>query len=143
MFQERIIIIKHRFYSGSEEKYATTNFDFYTQVVEYSNNIDISGTYTTPDEEEGLLPCTPGTLDFGVLVDYGFFQYPSGAFVMYEIGDYLVGDGYAGLTLTKEADGTYTINMAAMMSSEGDMELFMGVTGLEIEIVDATAEEED
>lgn len=130
-------------YSGSEEKYATTNFDFYTQVVEYSNNIDISGTYTTPDEEEGLLPCTPGTLDFGVLVDYGFFQYPSGAFVMYEIGDYLVGDGYAGLTLTKEADGTYTINMAAMMSSEGDMVLFMGVTGLEIEIVDATAEEED
>ena len=127
-------------YSGSEENYATTNFDFYTKVVEYSKDIDISGTYKTPDEEEGLLPCTPGTLDFGVLVDYGFFQYPSGAFVQYEIGDYLVGDGYDTLMLTKEADGTYTINMAAIMSADGGMEMFMGITGLEFEIINATAQ---
>ena len=134
-------------YSGDPENYATTNFDFYTQVVEYSEGIDISGTYTTPDEEEGTLPCTPGTLDFGVMTVYetpfGTFQFPSGAFVQYGANDYLVGDGFDSLMLTKEADGKYTINMAAIMSSDGNMEMFMGITGLEIPIVDPYAQDAD
>ena len=134
-------------YSGDPENYATTNFDFYTQVVEYSEGIDISGTYTTPDEEEGTLPCTPGTLDFGVMTVYetpfGTFQFPSGEFVKYGANDYLVGDGFDSLMLTKEADGKYTINMAAIMSSDGNMEMFMGITGLEIPIVDPYAQDAD
>lgn len=130
-------------YSGDQENPATTNFDFYTAAVEFSQDIDLSGTYTTPNEEEGILPHTAGTLDFGIMQDFGFFQYPAGTFVQYAFGDYLIGDAYDSLMLTKEADGTYTVNMAAIMSSDNEMVMFMGVSGLEVDIINATAEEED
>ena len=129
-------------FSGDEQNPAITNFDFYMPAVEFSEDLDISGSYVTPDEEEGLAPQTAGTLDFGVMVDYGFFQYPSGAFITYTYGDYLIADGYASLMLTRQEDGKYTLT-AALMSTEGDMVMFMGpdFTGLhdlEIPIMDVS-----
>lgn len=142
VFENGTVQMALQLFSGPQDNPATTNFDFYIPAAEFAENLDISGNYATPDEEEGMTPHTAGTLDFGVMVDYGFFQYPSGAFIMYEFGDYLIADGYASLMLTKQDDGKYTL-AAALMSIEGDMVMFMGAdfTGLhdlEIPIIDAS-----
>ena len=127
-------------YSGSEENYAITNFDFYMPAVDFSEDIDLSGEYYTPSEE-GEAPHSAGSLDLGVMMDYGFFQYPSGVFIMYEFGDYLIADAFASLVLEKQDDGKYTLT-SALMSSEGEMVMFMGADfsglhDLEIPIIDA------
>jgi len=75
------------------------------------------------------------------MMDYGFFQYPSGVFIMYEFGDYLIADAFASLVLEKQDDGKYTLT-SALMSSEGEMVMFMGADfsglhDLEIPIIDA------
>ena len=131
-------------YSGTPENFATTNFDFYMPAVPFSEDIDISGIYATPGEgEEGEEPAAPhsaGTLDPGVLYDFGAFKFASGTFIMFDqtYTDFVVGDAYDSLMITKAEDGTYTINMAAIMSTEGDMFLFMGIQGLQIQFIDGT-----
>lgn len=127
-------------YSGTPENYATTNFDFYAPVMAFSEDMDISGTYMTPDEEEGLEPQAPGALDFGVLYDLGIFKYASGCYIMFDqtYSDFCVADAFASLVLSKEEDGTYTVNMASIMSQQQEMFLFMGISGLNVVMIDAT-----
>ena len=131
-------------FSGDPENPAVTNYDFYMPAVEFAEDLDISGSYSTPYEgeegEEGLEQYAAGSIDFGVMVDYGFFQYPSGAFVTYSFGDYLIADAYASLILTRQEDGKYTVS-GALMSTAGETVFFFGAdyTGihdLEIPIVD-------
>lgn len=129
-------------YSGSEEDYATTTFEFNMASVEFSENMDLSGEYAFPENEEGYYAA--GTLVPGVLIPITeTFSFPMGTFIMYGVGEYLVGDGYATLSLTKQNDGKYTL-VGVIMSQEEEMVMFTGsdftgIHDLEITLIDSTA----
>lgn len=127
-------------YSGDYENYAVTSYVFYTDAVEYSEDIDISGIYKSPDEseeaEDPVAPQSAGSIDFGELFEFGDFSFPFGTYVMYSYGDYLIGDAFNSLVLSKAEDGTYTIEMGIVTSANGEYVFFMGITGLEIPIID-------
>lgn len=134
--------------SGDPDNYAITNFDFYTDAVDFSEDFDLSGEYYSEEEESTH---AAGTVDLGVLTvyetPYGTFQFPSGAFVMYSYDDYLIADGFASLMLQKQDDGKYTM-MGALMSSDNNMVMIMGsdysgIHDLEIPIIDGRDDEED
>lgn len=133
-------------FSGDPDDPAITNYEFNTEYVDFSEDIDLSGSYSTPGEpgedEEPVEPFSAGTLVPGALVElFPGFEMPMGTYVMYSFGDYLIGDLFDSLVLEKQEDGTYTLN-GAIMSSSGDFVMFLGIEGLAIPIVDATAEED-
>lgn len=133
-------------YSGTEEDYATTSFEFNGPLVDYSENIDITGEYATPEEGGDLY--VPGTLVAGQLMEVAEGMYwPLGTYIMYSFGDYVVADSYASLILTRQEDGKYTLS-GAIMSEAGDMVMFMGpdftgIHDLEISIIDGSDEGEE
>lgn len=128
-------------FSGDEENYATTIYEFNTSAVAFSEDIDLSGMYTTPVEEEGQSLYDAGTIVPGYIKEISEgFSFPFGTYIMYDYGDYLIGDAYDSLMLTKEQDGTYTINMGSIMSADGEFVMFMNVTGLSITIYDESGE---
>lgn len=139
-------------YSGDEENPAVTVFEFNTEAVDFSEDMDISGEYVTPsedeEEEEVLEPFSAGTLVPGMILEIvPGFEMPFGTYIMYTFDDYLLGDAYDFLSLEKQEDGTYTLT-GSIMSSEGDFVMFMGedftgIKGLEIPIYDNTEEDDE
>lgn len=130
-------------YSGDEENYATTVFEFNTEAREFSEDIDLSGTYTSPNEEEGQSLYDAGTIVPGYLMTVTeTMSFPDGTYVMYSFGDYLIGDAYNSLMLTRTGDGIYTIDMAAISSLADEFVMFMGIENLAIELIDATEDAE-
>lgn len=142
-------------YSGDEEDPAITCYEFITEAVEFSEDIDLSGEYYTPSEgeegEEGEEPADPhgaGMLIPGAMVEViPGFEMPQGTYIMYSFGDYVLADSFASLVLTRQEDGKYTLT-SAIMSSAGDMVMFMGAdfTGihdLEISVTDGRYDDED
>ncbi len=143
-------------YSGDEEDPAITSYEFNTAAVDFSEDIDLSGEYYTPsvggeEGEEGEEPADPfgaGMLIPGALVEViPGFEMPQGTYIMYSFGDYVLADAFASLVLTRQEDGKYTLT-SAIMSSAGDMVMFMGAdfTGihdLEISIIDGRDSGED
>lgn len=135
-------------YSGDPQNPAMTQFTFITESMEYSEDFDLSGTWATPDDEADAY--NPGALLNGALVEMTpGFEMPQGTYVMYTWGDYLIGDGYNSLTLTRQDDGKYTL-FGAITSSEGEYVMFAGadfsgIHDLEIPFIDGTqsGEEED
>jgi len=131
-------------YSGTEENYATTTFEFNMAAVAFSDKLDLSGEYYTPAEEEEGDPYAAGKLVLGELVEIiPGFTFPQGTYIMYSIGDYLVADAFASLVLARQEDGKYTLT-GVQMSLEGDMVMFIGsdftgIHDLEIAIYDETA----
>ena len=136
-------------YSGDPEgESAMTVFEFNAELAEYSEDMDIAGVYTAPgdpeEDPEALAEFSPGTTVLGSLVELmPGFSMPMGSYVMYGYDDYLIGDAFASLMLTRADDGTYSIAIGAIMSGEGESVMFFGVEGLTIPIIDGTAEEED
>ena len=127
-------------YSGDTENFATTVFEFNAPAVEFSETIDLSGEYYLPEEED----YSAGTLVPGSLVEViPGFSMAFGTYVMYEFGDYIIGDGYDTLVLTKKDDGTYNF-MGAIMSAAEESVMFFGPEfsgyDLEIEIYDGRDE---
>ena len=119
-------------YSGDTENFATTVFEFNAPAVEFSETMDLSGEYYLPEEED----FSAGTLVPGSLVEViPGFSMPCGTYIMYEFGDYIFGDGYDTLVLTKNDDGTYNF-MGAIMSAAGDSVMFFGpeFSGYDLEI---------
>ena len=139
-------------YSGDEENYAMTVFQFSTPAVDFSENIDLTGAYSTPAEpEEGQEPQDPyaaGMLVPGALTEIiPGFSMPSGTYVMYAPGDYTICDAYGSLSLTRQPDGKYTI-LSMLMSQSEEMVMFVGenfsgIQNLEVEFIDGTAEEDE
>lgn len=130
-------------FSGDPENMAVTVFEFNTKSVDFAEDMDISGMYSFPSEEEGDEEEgeeeTDGTLVPGSILEImPGFSFPMGTYVMYPDGDKIIADTYASLILEKQADGKYTLN-ASIMSSTGEMVLFMNKT-VEIPV---TMEEED
>ena len=138
-------------YSGDEEDPAMTNFEFLVDPVEFSEDYDLSGTYSysAPSEDEGEEEEgeeeeeeITGTLIPGELVEpFPGFSMPMGTYVMYSFGDYLLGDAFDSLSLEKQEDGSYALS-GAIMSSAGEFVFFFNVN-VEIPIADGTVEEED
>ena len=60
---------------------------------------------------------------------------PCGTYIMYEFGDYIFGDAYDSLVLTKKDDGTYNL-LGAIMSAAGESVMFFGpeFSGYDLEI---------
>ena len=130
-------------YSGDPDNYAMTVFEFNAPAVEFSEDIDLSGSYATPEEED----YSAGTLVPGSLVEIiPGFSMPFGTYIMYEFGDYVIGDAYDTLVLNKNADGTYNF-IGVVMSSENDIIMFSGPGfagyDLEIDIYDGREEDGD
>ena len=127
---------------GNEESPAVASFQFFTEATEFAEDLDISGTYYTPDEEEGLVAYSPGTLLPGVLIEFEGFQFPYGTYAMYDFGDYVIGDAFSSLILEKGTDGTYTLS-GVIMSADGTFVMFPEFEGISIPILDGTAEEDE
>lgn len=133
-------------YSGDPDDPAVTNFEFNAPACEFSEDLDLSGMFVMPgnpeEDEEALAPYSAGTIVPGYMFElFEGFSFPMGTYVMYSFGDYLIGDAYDSLILTKAEDGTYSF-MGAIMSSAGEMVLFMGIEGLEIVIINGLEEED-
>lgn len=119
--------------SGDPEDPALSIYELILGPADFTTDIDLSGTYTTPEEEADLY--TPGTLVPGQMMEIiPGFSMPMGTYIMYSLGDYLIGDGYDSLILEKQPDGTYNL-MGAIMSAGGDL-VFFNLEGVEIEIMD-------
>lgn len=139
-------------YSGDEQNPAVTQYEFNVDAVDFSEDIDLSGEYYTPsEEEEGEEPADPfgpGMLVPGSLQElFPGFEMPFGTYIMYSFGDYLLADAFASLVLQKQEDGKYTLT-SAIMSTTGEMVMFMGsdftgIHDLEIPIVDGRDNGED
>ena len=133
-------------YSGDPDNLAVTVFEFNTEAVDFTEDMDISGIYTFPSADEGEEEDdeesgdeSDGTLVPGALIEFmPGFSFPMGTYVMYPDGDKVIADTYASLVLDKQEDGKYTLT-ASIMSSTGEMVLFMNKT-VEIPV---TMEEED
>lgn len=128
-------------YSGDPEDPAVTVYSFNASACEYSENINLTGMYTTADEEAED-PFAAGFIIPGTMSEMEGFSFPMGTYVMYSFGDYLIGDGYDSLSLERTDDGVYTLS-GAIMSTSGEYVMFMNVENLDIEIIDGTDEEED
>lgn len=120
-----VSVCKLVMYSGDEEagkeEAVTTNFEFFIPACEFSEDMDLSGNYFFSEEGE----VAPGVLVPGALVElFPGFSIPSGTFIVYAFGDYLIADMFASLILEKQGDGSYNIS-SSMMSSEGDMVMFL------------------
>ena len=123
-------------YSGDPDNPAVTNFEFNAPACEFSESIDLTGAYSTPDEEAGIAPYSAGSIIPGELVELlPGFEFPMGTYIMYSFGDYLIGDAYDSLILSKAEDGTYAM-MGVIMSNTGELVMFMGIEGLNIGIYD-------
>ena len=133
-------------YSGDPENPAMTQFTFITESKEFSEEMDFTGMYATPSEgENGEEPdyFAPGSIIPGYMQElFPGFSMPQGTYVMYSFEDILLGDAYNSLMLEKQSDGTYSI-MGVIMSSTGDMVMFMNVPNIEIPIYDGTQQGED
>lgn len=132
-------------YSGTEDNYATTTFEFVGTAAEYAEDLDLSGTYIfaheATEEEEELPEFSAGTLTPGSLLTFGDFSFPQGTFIMYGFGDYTIADAFASLVLEKAEDGTYSMN-SAIMSEAGEMVMFFGINGLQIPVIIDNFEED-
>ena len=133
-------------YSGDPDNPAVTQYTFITNPVEFSEDLDFSGTYMTPAEgEDGTEPdpFAPGSVVPGYMQElFPGFSMPMGTYVMYSFDDIVLGDMYNSLILEKQENGTYKLD-GAIMSTSGDMILFFGISGLEIPVYDGTEQGED
>ena len=78
------------------------------------------------------------TIDKGSMLEMEGFSFPMGAYIMFSFGEYFVADGASMVMITKnEGADTYTV-MANLSNADEESYLLMG-EGLTIEIVDATA----
>jgi hypothetical protein len=123
-----------------------TQFTYITESMEYSENFDLSGTWATPDDEADAY--NPGAVLNGALVEMmPGWEMPQGTYVMYTWGDYLIGDAYNSLSLTRQDDGKYTL-IGLIMSQDGENVMFFGddftgIHDLEIPFIDGTQSGEE
>ena len=133
-------------YSGDPENPVMTQFTFITESREFSEDMDFTGMYATPQaEEEGQEPdpFAPGAIIPGYMQElFPGFSMPNGTYVMYSFEDIVLGDMYNSLMLEKQSDGTYSI-MGSIMSTTGEFVMFMGVPNMAIPIYDGTQQGED
>jgi hypothetical protein len=132
--------------AGSEQPVALSQFEFNTELVEFAEDMDLSGVYNFPDDgAESGTPIelysagslVPGYLEHFQFGDYSFDN-PSGTSVQwFQPSDYELCDLYGFLMLTKEADGKYSF-MASQMSSTGYSLIMMGLPAVDIYIQNAT-----
>ena len=133
-------------YSGDPQNPAMTQFTYITESMEYSENFDLSGTWATPDDEADAY--NPGAVLNGALVEMmPGWEMPQGTYVMYTWGDYLIGDAYNSLSLTRQDDGKYTL-IGLIMSQDGENVMFFGddftgIHDLEIPFIDGTQSGEE
>ena len=126
-------------YSGTPEYNASTVFEFFTEPVEFSEGMDISGEFYISEDETTLHQA--GTLSPGYLEHTSFGDIGFGCYVWYPSGRYMVADAFSSLQLAKQDDGKYTLT-GVLMSEEGDMIMFMGsdftgIHDLEIPVINA------
>mgnify|MGYP006368591445 CR=1 FL=1 len=115
---------------------AMTNIQYYIPTTTFEALTDYSVILSTP--EEGTEAGAANTMDKGSMMEAEGMSFPMGSYIIFSFGDYFVADGSSMVMITKdEGADTYTV-MANLSNADEDGYLLMG-TGLTIEIVDATA----
>lgn len=127
-------------YSGDPASPVMTQIEFNGPYQPYAEDIDLSGTYTSPDEEEGPALYGAFSVTPGAMVElFPGFSWPMGTYIAYSYTDILIGDGYDSLILEKQENGNYKFS-GAVMSATGDFAMFLNIENLPIPIYDATAQ---
>ena len=131
-----------------EDGYPSTSIDFNIPYLEYTDDIDLSGTYSTidtPYTSKGINKGASEASDMGTLAYYTYITL-SMDFVMVPdfqvISEYFIADGESTMTLTKNADGTYDIT-ASLKNAAGESYDY-DIKGMAIELSDwSSMDDED
>ena len=110
-------------------------FEFNMPVAEFSDTMDLSGVYTSPEtaEDQGKA----GTVNLGYYVEEEGFSYPKGTSIIFSDGNMWAADGKVNLYLEKTENGEYRL-MASMADSAGTMYLFLPQKSFPIYLEDAS-----
>ena len=131
-----------------EDGYPSTSIDFNIPYIEYTDDIDLSGTYSTIDTPYTAIGINKGaseSSDMGTLPYYTYITL-SMDFVMVPdfqvISEYFIADGESTMTLTRNADGTYDIK-ASLKNAAGESYDY-DIKGMAIELSDwSSMDDED
>lgn len=110
-------------------------FNFYMPAAEFSETMDLSGTYMPAETEADKGKA--GTVDLGYMVDLDGFSFPMGSYIFFNNGEMWAADGSVVLMLEKKESGEYSI-MASMADSAFKSYQFMPQNTFPIYLDDAS-----
>ena len=121
----------------------STIISFNMPFVEFSEDIDLSGTY----EAIGT-PMSAAGINKGILEEFEGMPFPSYTYIYLSMdmttfaAEYFIADGESTMTLTKNADGTYDIT-ASLKNAAGESYDY-DIKGMAIELSDwSSMDDED
>lgn len=114
-------------FAGDEDNPATVTYQFVTKGMDFSEDMDITGSYATAmaeEEDEEVDPYGEGAVISGELTElFPGFSFPSGTYIMYSASDIVLGDAFNTLNLEKQADGSYSFT-GVISSLDGSFTMF-------------------
>ena len=121
----------------------STTVSFNMPFVEFSEDMDLSGTYSAIDT-----PMSAAGMNKGILEEFEGMPFPSYTYIYLSLdmttfaAEYFIADGESTMTLTKNADGTYDIK-ASLKNAAGESYDY-DIKGMAIELSDwSSMDDED
>ncbi len=121
----------------------STTVSFNMPFVEFSEDMDLSGTYSAIDT-----PMSAAGMNKGILEEFEGMPFPSYTYIYLSMdmttfaAEYFIADGESTMTLTKNADGTYDIT-ASLKNAAGESYDY-DIKGMAIELSDwSSMDDED
>ena len=116
----------------------STTVSFNMPFVEFSEDMDLSGTYSAIDT-----PMSAAGMNKGILEEFEGMSFPSYTYIYLSLdmttfaAEYFIADGESTMTMTRNADGTYDIT-ASLRNAAGESYDY-DIKGIAIELSDWTS----
>lgn len=121
----------------------STTVSFNMPFVEFSEDMDLSGTYSAIDT-----PMSAAGMNKGILEEFEGMSFPSYTYIYLSLdmttfaAEYFIADGESTMTMTRNADGTYDIT-ASLKNAAGESYEY-DIKGMAIELSDwSSMDDED
>lgn len=120
----------------------STTISFNMPFVEFSEDMDLSGTYSAIDT-----PMSAAGMNKGILEEFEGMSFPSYTYIYLSLdmttfaAEYFIADGESTMTMTRNADGTYDIT-ASLRNAAGESYNY-DIKGIAIELSDWTSMDDE
>ncbi len=120
----------------------STTVSFNMPFVEFSEDMDLSGTYSAIDT-----PMSAAGMNKGILEEFEGMSFPSYTYIYLSLdmttfaAEYFIADGESTMTMTRNADGTYDIT-ASLRNAAGESYDY-DIKGIAIELSDWTSMDDE